>query len=337
MKIIHRPFFLFLLWSTKLALSAAQDGPLPTSVSEYPYCIQQGQCLELAATGYCFSNPTFSCACKDEAIGFFAVLYYCALAVCTVADIDTTLELVNSACVKHGYNWASIINEALATPTYTFSIASGSNLPTSFIIPTGSSNPSGSGTSIPETSSNPTTTSKSSSGLSTAAIIGIVVGGVAVIAIIAGLIVFCMKHRAKQQRLQAMTTVPPPPAPAVPQPPPQVQYMGSPPPGYPPYGPPLYPPHQQPITQQQQQPLMQGYQELEQPVSGYYAATTTKEAEVVSSSAPTTTTATPAPLPPGHQEQYFQELSAQQRPPQGGPGFTEGHVFVEMPSDNQRR
>ena len=330
MKIIQRPFF-FLLWSTYLALSAAQDGPLPTTVSEYPLCVQNAQCLELAASSYCALTPTISCVCKTEAVGVFVMLYYCALTVCSPADIETALGLVNDGCVKHGYNWASTVNQALATPTYT--LASMSNIPTSFTIPTNiyqSSNPSGTGTS------NPSNTSTPKGGLSTAAIIGIVVGGVVVIAIIAGLIVFCMKHRAKQQRLQAMTTVPPPPPPAVPQPPPQVQYMGSPPPGYPPYSAPLYPPHQQPITQQQQQPLMQGYQELEQPASGYYVPT--KEAEAVSSSAPTTTPATPAPLPHSHQDQYLQELSAQQRPPQGDPGFVQdGQVFVEMPSDNQRR
>ncbi|KAF8453317.1 hypothetical protein BGX38DRAFT_1268705 [Terfezia claveryi] len=326
MKIIQRPLF-FLLWSTKLTLSAAQDSPLPTSVSQYPLCIQQAQCLQLAASTYCSYTPTIACVCKDQAIGIFIVLYYCAVTECSTADIEIALGLVNEGCIKHGYNWASTINQALETPTYIFPIASESipNLVVPTTIPH-SSNPSATGTSNPNTTT-------SSGGLSTAAIIGIVVGGVAVIAIIAGLIVFCMKHRAREQRLQAMSTVAPPPPAAVPQPLPQVQYMGSPPPAYPPYSAPVYPPQQQPIMQQQQQPLMQGYQELEQPATGYYVA---KDAEVVSSTVPVTTTTTPAPLPPGHQGQYLQELYGQQRPPQGGPGIAqEGHVFVEMPSDNQ--
>lgn len=321
MKIIQHPFFL-LLWSTGFVLSAAQDGPLPTSISEYPYCVQQGQCLELASSTYCSLTPTIGCVCQKQALNFFVMLYTCALSVCLTADTETAINLALEQCNKRGYNPSSIIKEALATPTYT--LPSMSNFPTTILGSTGT------GTSNPSTTSNTPNTSTGSKSLSTAAIIGIVVGSVAVIAIIAGLIVFCMKHRANQQRLQATDTVPPSLPPAVPQPPPQMaQYAGSPPPGYPPYTTPLYPPHQQPITQQQQQPLMQGYQELEQPAAGYYAAT--KEAEAVSSSVPTTTTATPAPLPPGHQEQYFQELSAQQSPAQGG------QVFVEMPSDNQRR
>ncbi|RPB20924.1 hypothetical protein L211DRAFT_851944 [Terfezia boudieri ATCC MYA-4762] len=246
MKILQRPWF-FLLWSTKLALSAAQDGLFADQVT-----------------------PTYR-------------------------------------------------------PYYNTSVSTTSKI---------RSNPSATKTIDLYTTTNTPTQSNSPGGLSTAAIIGIVVGGVAVIAIIAGLIVFCMKHKAKQQRLQDMSTVPPPPPPAEPQPLPQVQYMGSPPPGYPPYSAPVYPPHQQHITQQQQQPLTQGYQELEQPVTGYSA----KDAEVMSSAVPATTTATPAPFPPGHQGQYLHELSGQWRPPQGGPGIAqEGHVFVEMPSDSRRR
>ncbi|RPB20923.1 hypothetical protein L211DRAFT_489961 [Terfezia boudieri ATCC MYA-4762] len=332
MKIIQRPWF-FLLWSTKLALSAAQDGPFPTSVSQYPLCIQQDECLQLAVLTYCSLTPTIGCVCKDQAIGIFIVLYYCALYSCSRGDMSITLGLVNDECIKNGYNWASTINQALEQPTYTFSIASES--PTNPTTIFQSSNPSVTGTSNPTTNTNTSTQSNSSGGLSTAAIIGIVVGGVAVIAIIAGLIVFCMKHKAKQQRLQAMSTAPPPPPPAVPQPLPQIQYMGSPPPGNPPYSAPVYPPHQQPIMQQQQQPLIQGYQELEQPVTGFYAA---KDAEVVLSTVPATTTATPDPLPPGQQGQYLQELPGHQGPPQEGPGIAqEGHVFVEMPSDNRRR
>ncbi|KAF8420206.1 hypothetical protein EV426DRAFT_576488 [Tirmania nivea] len=336
MKIIQRPFF-FLVWSTKLALSAAQDGPLPTSISEYPTCILQGQCLTLAITTYCSLKPTIGCACEEETVGFFFVFRNCALKVCSEADINKALNLMEKECTKRGYNPEAIIDEALAPPAYTF--------PTPSVVPTSisftttmsqTSYPSGTGISNPNT--NPNTSSKSSGGnsaLSTAAIIGIVIGVVAVIAIIAGLIVFCMKHRAKQQRPQAMTAVPPPPPPDGPQPPPQmVPYLSSSPPGYPPYTAPVYSPQQQPIMQQQQ-PLMQGYQEPEHPAASYHAAT--KEADAVSSSLPTTTS-TPAPLPPRHQGQYFHQLSAQQRPTQVDTSSAqEGHVFAEMSSDNQRR
>lgn len=339
MKIIQRPFFLVLLWS---AFSAAQDGPLPTSVSEYPLCVQQSLCLSYAATAYCSNDQNIGCVCDRQAVGFFIMLYYCAVNVCSTADLSTAINLVNTECTQRGYNPMSIINQALQTPTFTFSMSgmSDTGMPTSlglFSFPTAitqSSNPSSNPSSTSKSTATVTAESKSSGAISTAAVIGIVVGGVAVIAIIAGLVVFCMKHRAKQRRLQAMTAVPPPQPPAI-QPPQMVQYPGSPPPGYPSYGTPVYTPQQQPITQQQQQPLMQGYQELENPATGYYLAN--KKADVVSSSVPTTTTTTPAPLPPGNQNQYFQELSAQQTQTQVDPRLAQGHVFAEMPGDYQTR
>ena len=314
-----------LVATAQFAIAAPKPAVPDTTIN---LCLVNAGCYAAAISYACPSSPNLNCLCQAQANVFFNALIICGNAYCTTADTNSAVQNGINECAAAGFNVSEDELTGGPTPTYSISPATssvynpfGTTSPDTDIDTDNDSGSSGSGSS-----------GSGSSGLGTGAIVGIVVGVVVVLAIAAGLIIFFVKHNAKQKLAMMSAAQPAAPSPAADTPSaPPVSQFSSPAPGQGFFPVPPYPAEQQPFMQGQYGQQITQYQELEQPQNGYFAP----DKAVAASSEPTTVSQTPAPIavqPPAGQ---FQELPAQNSPVQQvQPG---GHVYAEMPADSQRR
>ena len=267
----------FLLASAPTVFSTGN--PLsPDLASNFPNCAQS--CINDGIQQYCAYDQTDVCVCWNQAYQIFSYLYSCSAssaAGCSNSEVESAVYTGYSLCYGAGYDilQAPSFNTGTGTGSdsttipggYFTSVPSGTLSPTSYVNIDGTTSPTATGGS-----------GGGSKKLSTGALVGIIIGGLAVLILVIGLIAFLLIRKRKPASQPPPAAVAPLPAYPPAAPPPQA---------YPQYSYPSPPP------QAPSQPLMKSY-ELEQP-AGYYAPPKNAEAGY-------------RPGAEEEQKQYIQEL-----------------------------